>query len=1078
MMVDMDWSKLIEIAQDFIVGMLAQSIAYVWYIVGSIGLSYLVWHMPKWLRKWFPSHDPISFMRQRLPHFRVVHFKDIDAASDHEVREYYVGRLNLNWKIVKREAIIKRTVTAEILERYTHTPTKLEIICIHGDAASGKSAVAWDVAYVMSRKTKSQLLQDMNKEIVGWQEIENVFYEYEKPLIVVVDDIFDQVEYVNRMMALPDDIPLRVIATSRTSDIPQAFNKSFVQFAVGAPDAREIEEAKRVITRGDKRTNLTTMPKSWLALMIMLSANQSLEEYIEKTTLKLSANTDAYQAFLYVCFCSQFNIPLLADVLTALTPTLRDPQRSLAGFIFEQEMNQQHAFVTAHASIADIVIEKATQETPFNLLKSILAGVDYSVQAQRQFVIALLGAIRTRQRAQYQAFLRFDAAGIDLLLKHVAHAELLRLATLFDLKTADSASQATYQRLCHQLLNKIPTTVEDWQAYFVLSNRTSHEAKFDVVVEARKFVSSYEDPILRARFLQFISNVPKSLAIESLITESHSWVNNQSPVDLVIALASLAHKNGNRKQRQLALGVVLEWMNARGIHNNVFDLYVQLVGDLGKSAFADAVLWAKQHVSTSESMHVRKCYLKLLTLAEDQQAIRELYELIEKEINQYESEAFEVYLMVVMALDDPLISRATIASHLQIIEKEKHLIRKPTLIGLMGFCDQVLKDLQDDIEVRRLLEHVLKFVSQWLTLNRDAQVYGTYIDLIISLDDKALGAENINELKTWIDAEAHTIEGLKYYVSFVKLVAWSANQSQIEERVPLAIDVLHTFPEMLALRLAILEVISKYYDFSRSSHDQPTRDAIQTYMKQTFAVLEAQQLDQLQQVNIEYYKLLHQYLRFCIRYEDTPFVHEVVAAVLQWLSQKSPRREWAHSCTSLIRLIRVKGNSTHINEVIPLGKQWLKSSTFTQISKDHLLKAYSPLIENCDDPAVKIDFYHANAQWSSLLKIACNELLHHPLNSQWLEYALLAANRMKEADMSLVKQLLTDAHNWVFLNPTDTVLHLYVKLAGARGDSGDCQHVADRMMMLRNARPQVIWTSELLAQIVQLRKKQSTSLLS
>jgi len=1068
----MNWSTLSEIIQSLVAFVTSQLVAYVWYIVGSALLTYLMWRLPKWIRKYFSDRDPIAQLRQRLRSFRVVHLPDITKASDQEIREYYVGRLNLNWKIVKHGAIIKRTVRNQILARYAHIPSKREIICIHGDVASGKSAVAWDVAYTMVASSKDQLLllQDLNKERVGWQDIENLLYDQNMPVILVVDDIFDSVDYVDRMAELPDDIPLRIIASSRTADIPQAFAKSFDQFAVDAPDAQEIQQAKQVILGVEGERTFKTTPKSWLALMIELSSNQSFEDYIEKATLKLMSDADAYQAYLYVCFCSQFNVPLLGSVISTLTPRIRDLTRSLAGYIFSQEFNEQRAFVTAHASIADIVIHHVYREPPQQLLEKILRGVDYTVLSQRQFVIALLSAIHTRQRMEYREFLRFDAPEMNPLLTHVAHAELLRVSGILDTNITDSTVRAIQQRLSHKLIDCIPTTAEDWQAYFVLSNRFPHTATFDVIAEARKFITSDDYQLLRVRFLQFIGNVPQSAAVESLITEAQSWVHNDSPADLVVALASVAHKYGNRGQRQQVLVTITDWMNTKGLHNTVFDLYVSLVGDIGKVVYADAIAWAKQKLPADASSHIRKSFLRLLELNEDQQAIRELYEqLNHKGFDQYNSEAFEILLMVVTALDDPHVSRAVIETHLHAIDQIA--MRKNALLLLMQMGDSVFAGFSDDNSVRKLLEDMLTYVSKWLQGNRDARVYAMYVDLIISLDNKALGTENIRELMVWIDAEAHTIEGLKYYINFLKLSAWYADQGLMQAQIPRAVDVLDIFADNMYLRLALMNVIYKYYGMSRPALAEQTRDPIKHYMLQTFAVLRAQQQDQLQQVSLVYYKLLHQFIRLCARYEDSPFVVDVITQALQWFASKSPRREWAHSCTSMITLIRVKGSWTHVTQIVELGKKWLASPTFSQMQKEYMRSSYAQLIEGRGNDDMKLDFYHTQHQWVPLLQITIKMLQQNPLKSVCLEHALLAASKINTPDMTLIKSLLIDTHNWVLLNPTNDVLSRYVALAKKYGDGPDRTHVYERLKMLRDARPHVVMSNELWIDVTALRQR-------
>jgi hypothetical protein len=1067
----MDWSTLSKFVQSFVTFVTSQFVAYVWYIVGSTLLTYMMWRLPKRIRAYFSERDPIAQLRQRLRSFRVVHLPDIIKASDQEVREYYVGRQNLNWNIVVSGAIIKRTVKDLILARYAQVPAKREIICIHGDAASGKSAVAWDVAFTMAVDSKSQvlLLQDLNKESVGWQDIENLFYDQTKPVIVVVDDIFDRIDYVDRMVALPDDIPLRIIASSRTSDIPQAFAKSFDQFAVGAPDEQEVRQAKQVIVGVESERILKTPPKSWLALMIELSSNQSFEDYIEKTTLKLTSNADAYQAYLYVCFCSQFNVPLLGSVITTLLPGIRDLPRSLAGYIFSQEFNKQRAFVTAHAAIADIVIQNVYCEPPQQLLQKILRGVDCTVLAQRQFVIALLSAIHTRQRAEYHAYLCFDAPELHPLLTHVAHAELLRLSGILDTNTSDSTLHNMQQMLSHKLLDCVPTTAEDWQAYFVLNNRVSHRATFDVIAEARKFITSDDNQLLRVRFLQFIGNVPQSAAIESLITEAQSWVHNDSTADLVVALASVAHKRGSREQRQQVLVTITNWMNIKGLHNTVFDLYVSLVGDIGKVAYADAIAWAKQKLPVDASSHSRKSYLRLLELNGDQQAIRALYEQLDQTgVEQYNSEAFEILLMVVTALDDPHVTSAVIEKHLHAIDQIA--LRKTSLLCLLELGDSVLAEFPHDKNVRTSLENMLTYVSEWMKGNRDANVYAKYVDLIISLDNNTLGIENIRELMVWIDAEAHTIEGLKYYINFLKLSAWYADQSMIQAQIPRAVDVLGLFPDNMHLRLALMNVIYKYYGMVRLALAEQTREPIKRFMLQTFVVLREQQ-DQLQQVNMTYYKLLHQFVRLCARDEDTPFVLDVITQVLQWFTAKLPRREWSHSCTSVITLIRIKGSWTHVTQIVELGKKWLASSTFSQMQKEHMRSSYAQLIEECGNDDMKLDFYVTHQQWGPLLLLTIKILQQNPLKTLCLEHALLSASKLTAPDMTIMKLLLIDAHNWVLLNPTNVVLSRYVALVKKYGDRSECAHAYERMKMFRDARPHVVISNEIWSDITTLRQR-------
>ncbi len=1026
-------------------------------IIGIIGFVVTRWIKPICRKLGWCKNTTV--LTQLNGHFRVIEITTYKLATEEQVKLFYSGKLPLGWNLVRKKAIIPRQLQQVILAQHKLPPSVLEIICVTGEMGDGKSALTWDVTLEMAQRAKIPLLQSISDDPMAWVTLESAIREYNRPVIVLVDDIFSNSRYSDALMALATDLPVRIMCTSRVSEVPVYQAQPIIEYHVTAPTKEEIQTAIRMVhgtlDKVAPDSEIYSI-KNWLMLMITLSITGNYRQYILRALDDLARQKpDSYWAYVYVSFCYQFNVALDAVVLNALVPALGTADNAVKGYIFRSNDHQRIRYVAAHAYIAEIVVSHAQQRLPvYELLSRIVAKIDFADASQRALFGTLLTVIRGRQQERdFVAMYQVSHPSMQLYLRNAMHEDVSTIEQIVDPQQAGDALIALYTRL----LAVVPRTVSDWQALFTISRNLQRPVIFDIVTAVREFFSSHDDSALRAQLLTFISNVENDKVI-ALADDARRWLTPDSPVVLWVAYGKFIAELGSATHAIHAIKDIHQQLEYRPDPVPIFDVYISLVRKYGTATeVSRAIQLANKllQLDKPEQIHRHRLstYVAFLSHIEDKNALRAVRDVLTPlmfpmpNLNYYDT-----YLIIITELDDKETCRNVVNQHADILDTalvSSHVV---------NLFLKLTRKYGDD----KSKHHVLNKATNLIQRYPQGRIPQAYLELLEYIGDPHMAQEVIS---LWEQSVYHSVAssaGMRFYVKFIALVQKFATPEQRSLHVNKALEILSTKPYLKELRVVLFQLFRQ--------HGDVTNDAasFERVLKSTLFTLTKDEA-QLKRTDAWYYQLYSSYLQVVANVVHTypDFSAKVVSNMFELLNRNPPRKDWGSTGTAFLMLVLAHAHPNYMQQALVLARTW--QGVFTHRHRELLDQLTMRLILRVGDDR-DLDTVFQGQQVLQLIDVKEIDevdfvmmidkgqrlVCQNPLHCDAFTCVMAAARRMQSPPPSLVTSLLNDDTNLVLLHPTAPILLHYIAIAKHHGSLDQVHHVIHRIALIQRYRGQSI----------------------
>lgn len=705
-----------------------------------------------------------SFESSIADYFRIVK-PSYQPASQEAVQAFYSGRSMLSWEIVAAGAVVPRQQRDDFIARYgSEIPTQVELVCVTGEMGEGKTTFLWDVAYEIKQKLDCVLVQCIVTDPAAWGKLANAVNDERLPVIVIVDDVFVSDSFKQAMYAVAQvNLPIRILATSRSYDLPKYDQFAFDNVQLNPPTRTEIDSlisrfAQTVID--DERRQSLYKVKSWLVLMMEMSSGSEFQNVVIQSLEYLRRQDQHhYLAYLYVCFVSQYNIAVPRDLLSALHPEFRNVQ--IPGYIFDLEKTRSGSVVrAAHAEIARVVSEHMQLTMNYvEIFGAYLAHADFAKQSHR-YMVGMLGAalIRSNKFEPYGELFAPQQPHMQQWLTKCTHVEVFnQITTILYALNAESALAPLYRRM----LATVPQNVSDWRSLLMYADRAQQKVSFNIITALKNLANTDQQdagvwdlvvtylnadrsnqyaaqqlipliasmigssPLIRAQYLELVERFGSNDHVNDAVTRATSWLSlNEVAPKLMIAYARLvvvrqiSHTIKHHAITVLQPFIPLDDAFTK-VHPELFQYYIELLQQ------------TNQHAQITQTMQTISTFVQQ---------------------TQWNPYVFRKYILLASLVGSDADKRQALVLMADAIVSHKEDITSPTMNTVWYMVDQLYpRGVRIDIPAYvQTMKPLLLAVPAWLMINTNHKIHSKYLTAVSRTNDRDIRRVALQLGETWI----------------------------------------------------------------------------------------------------------------------------------------------------------------------------------------------------------------------------------------------------------------------------------------------------------------------------------------
>jgi Trypsin-like peptidase domain/RNA helicase len=492
----------------------------------------------QWLRL-LPSPTRYSLTSQMVrqvlgPSVQLVQFATVSPASESRSQRYYEGAL-LSWDVLAANADVSRDVHDELLSYMVNAADQTQVLCLYGKPGAGKSTLAWRLAIEASQLLRRPLLHLRNNEESDiWYKLEDFLAQYEIPSVILVDDIFRDYQARQALTSLNTFVPVLIIATSRSNEIPASLRLPFDPYLQEVTSPTPAEKTHVLQKLGRDEAMLSALERkrlkranSWLNMMLELTTGKDLEKIVQDTVDRLQQqDIIVYHAYEYLCFSGQYDLEFPETLLDALDERGRfykvEERRASQGLLTLE--SDKGTVRIQHALIARQSLQ-AYQRNPANIAQELINAVQTDQDDHRTFLVCLLSRlVSDQQETMVRNLFTQYAKKIDVILSFCSSGNLLRWARIYYL--FHEVEKAI--KLEQQALSRSPQTAMDFMAHLILVNRLgSKEQIQQVIEETRKWLTTHpQDTSVRHTYLGLVMHHGSKKQLRQEIEATRTWLTS------------------------------------------------------------------------------------------------------------------------------------------------------------------------------------------------------------------------------------------------------------------------------------------------------------------------------------------------------------------------------------------------------------------------------------------------------------------------------------------------------------------------------------------------------------------------
>jgi len=782
------------------------------------------------------------------PYFRIIRAENYDPASSAAVSDFYKGLLPLNWNIITADALIPRDQRHALLNELSVMPSRLEIICLTGEAGDGKSTLAWDIAFRIAQNNQCALLQLRdNQRPEAWYILEESLNSG-SPAVVLVDDVFRDERFLQALQNIRVDLPIRVIATSRANEVLNHFRLPGLKLIPLSPPS-EIEKQlilERLNIRDLSRTQIERLGKAtnWLVLMMETSQGANFKTIISGMLERLKRQDDAiYRAYEYISFAGQYDINMPEGLIERLDSEGRFYRLSehpfAARLIFQIQSNVAGDFLRpSHALVAQEAF-RCYHRDPENVLGEIVYCVDLAQQRERSLMLHLLTSLLANDQVNLvRGFVEHHQELMEAVIASSGHIELLNpLTQLYRVL----GNTEVMKQLIDRALELTPNNSFDWEAKFAYLKRVGTASQIAQVLEdAHQWLEQHDEDVnARSSYLMLMKERGTPEQIPQVLDAMADWLARHDEEGNVRSNYLVVIKEkGSPEQVQQAIEACHRWLADHDGDVNVRSKYLILVKEKGTSEQTRQMLeetreWLERH---DDDVEVRSKYPMLVrdkgTAQQIQQALEDSRTWLARHDRDVSTRSKYLILIkdkgtpqqIQQALEDSL---AWLAHHDEDIEVRKNYLALVKDKGTPEHIEEAFETTwqwlarhDEDVEVRgnfltlikdkgtpEQIHYALEIVGGWLKrFDGKVHVRRNYLALIREKGTPEQIGEILEDTHLWL--ERHP-EDLTVRRDYLALIRDSGTPEQIHKALEATRDWLVTNVENTSVRSNYLLLIKE-----------------------------------------------------------------------------------------------------------------------------------------------------------------------------------------------------------------------------------------------------------------------------
>jgi hypothetical protein len=506
-------------------------------------------------------------------------------ASEDEINDYYEGRSRLTWNVVAGQGIIERDQQVELLKRLATPFQRTQMICIVGEPGAGKSSLAWELIYKLARQQCNPVLQILdNTDDNIWYCMLDFWTRIQQPFYVLVDDVFLDEGVLLALKGLDPNLPLTLLATSRTNEYRGSERFPFPVARVDLIEPSPAEKT-RILRKLDREwAQLTPQQRArlgaanqFLVVMMELTAGKGLTGVIRDTLNRLRQRDETvYRAYEYLCHIHQYDLSMPSSLLERLDEKGRFyrllDRKAARGLVFPDELRPGNLQV-GHPLIAEHAARLCGRD-PCSVVGEMLEAVDVRSRIERGFAAHLLR--RAAQRgieSRLLDILKLNAVMIEKIQREATVYEMSIWRTLY----RNLGIQEEMERCVDMALGKEPETGRDCTALLALCRERGQEK--EALPMFREWLADHpEDTSVRVCYLGLVERQGLAEQVAQVIEDTAAWLADH-PQDNYIRAAylGLAERQGLAEQVAQVIEDTAAWLADHPEDNYVRTAYLSLV---------------------------------------------------------------------------------------------------------------------------------------------------------------------------------------------------------------------------------------------------------------------------------------------------------------------------------------------------------------------------------------------------------------------------------------------------------------------------------------------------------------------
>jgi tetratricopeptide (TPR) repeat protein len=562
-------------------------------------------------------------------------------ANESEIIDFYNGG-PLSWRIIAAHADVSRDQQGEILRQLEKTEQGFRILCIVAEYGAGKSTLAWRVAYELYQKQSNTVIHLVdNSESEFWYRLTSLTDRLDGMIYILVDDIFRYEDVVQAIRNIDAELPVIVIATSRSNEYKG-------QSRLG----KRIERVElKPLSPGEKTLFLNALNKpyeelniedqervknadSFLTLGMELIRGRNFHEIIREAVNLLEENDyTVYRAYEYVCFCHQYGISIPAGLLCRIDQEGRfyniTARETAVGVLYEDELRPGY-IRTKQEAIASIAFSFFSRD-PRIVFSEIIKAIDIYEMTERFFLIHMTRIIAQRESKVILQVLASNQSIIDGIAAQSSVTELAIWRSIYQGLKMENRSNQTANLV---LLRNSRNGKEASKQVDIYLERGQFDLALDMLLRC---LSIYrDDPMIRNMYLSFIKKKGTPEQVEAAFAETSEWLAAHSEhISVRQCYLSLLEVKGTTEQVREALIETGRWLDLHLNSRAIWNQYVVLAGT-GKTPVEAKLALEKTHawlINHPRDAFVYCAYLSLVRKIGDtkqvEQAIIEVQKLFD-----------------------------------------------------------------------------------------------------------------------------------------------------------------------------------------------------------------------------------------------------------------------------------------------------------------------------------------------------------------------------------------------------------------------------------------------------------------